>query len=156
LIPKKIFSSLLLLAISIITLQLITGIWLFTLKYGLTPSQISTYFMGDCELFIAKKSIEGLIETAVPHFLAMSLTIFIFGHFLLFTNVISNNKKNLLITLLFITSSINIFSPFGIIYGFEFFSWLKIMAFWSFEILMGLLLYILFLASVRTSSKKGL
>lgn len=145
-ISGKLFSLLLFLALILIGLQLISGIWLFIEKFGLLPSQVYLYFAGDSENFIVPKSFEGLLETAVPHFLAISTTIFVYAHFLLFTNVISQNKKFLLISALFITAMIDIFSPLGIIYEYEVFAWVKVLAFWSFELLMGLLLFVLFQA----------
>jgi len=145
-ISPKLFDLLLFCAIALISLQLLSGIWLFIEKFGLTPSELTLYFAGDEKNFIMPKSLEGLLETAVPHFLAISTTIFVYGHFLLFTDVISQNKKFLLISALFIAAMIDIFSPFGIIYGFELFAWTKVIAFWSFEFLMGLLLFVLFQA----------
>ncbi len=147
-ISHKLFSTLLTLAITLIILQLISGIWLFIEKFGLLPSDVYLYFSGDEAHFIAPKSLEGLLETAVPHFLAISTTIFIYAHFLLFTPIISMGKKQLLIFLLFITALMDILSPFGIVYGLSLFAWIKVLAFWSFEILMALLLYILFQASL--------
>lgn len=145
-ISPKLFAILLLFALTLISLQLASGIWLFVEKFGLIPSQVYLYFAGDAENFIMPKSLEGLLETAVPHFLAISTTIFVYAHFLLFTDVISQNKKFLLITALFITAMIDIFSPLGIIYEYEIFAWTKVLAFWSFEFLMGLLLFVLFQA----------
>lgn len=148
-ISTKLFSSLLFLAILLIALQLISGIWLFGEKFGLLPSEVYSYFAGDEEKFIMAKSFEGLLETAVPHFIAISTTIFVYAHFLLFTDVISEKKKALLISALFTTALIDITSPFGIIYGYEFFAYVKLLAFWSFEFLMGLLLFVLFQASLH-------
>lgn len=145
-IPKRLFFSLLLFAIGIILLQLASGVWLFVEKYGLSPGEVYTYFAGNEAEFIMPKTFEGLIETAVPHFLAISTTIFVFAHFLLFTQVISEKKKQLLIASLFLTAAVDILSPFGMIYGYEIFAWLKLIAFWSFEMLMGLLLLVLFQA----------
>lgn len=145
-ISRKLFVLLLLLSSMLIGLQLISGIWIFIEKFGLLPSQVYLYFAGDSENFIMPKSFEGLLETAVPHFLAISTTIFVYAHFLLFTNIISQNKKYLLISALFITAMADIFSPLGIIYEYEIFAWVKVLAFWSFELLMGLLLFVLFQA----------
>ncbi len=145
-ISPKLFTVLMSVALVLISLQLLSGVWLFIEKFGLIPSEVILYFLGDEENFIMPKSMEGILETAVPHFLAISTTIFVYAHFLLFTNIISQNKKYLLIISLFITAILDIFSPLGIIYGFEFFAWIKILAFWSFELLMGLLLFILFQA----------
>jgi len=150
-ISTKLFSLLLVLALVLISLQLLSGLWLFIEKFGLVPCEIYTYFAGDEERFIMKKSFEGLLETAVPHFIAISTTIFVYAHFLLFTSIISTQKKQLLISSLFLSALVDIFSPFGMIYGFEFFAWMKLIAFWSFEMLMGLLLYILFRASLEAS-----
>ncbi len=148
-IPKQLYYLLLVLAIGLITLQLSTGIWLFILKYGLSPAEVLTYFSGNEELFIMKKSFEGLLETAVPHFMAISLSIFVYAHFLLFTKIISQRQKQLIIFGLFFFASVDIFSPFLIIYGFEIFAWFKVIAFWSFEMLMAGLLYTLFLVALR-------
>ena len=145
-ISPKLFALVISMALVLISLQLLSGIWLFIEKFGLLPSEVTLYFAGDETNFIMPKSLEGLLETAVPHFLAISTTIFVYAHFLLFTDVISQNKKFLLITSLFVTAMIDIFSPFGIIYGFELFAWMKVIAFWSFEFLMGLLLFVLFQA----------
>ncbi len=150
LISKNLYFFLLSLALLLIALQLGSGIWLFTLKYGITPSSVNTYFTGNEELFIMAKSFEGLIETAVPHFLAISLTIFVYGHFLLFTKIISERQKWWLLLGLFTSASIDIFSPFAMIHGFEIFAWIKILSFWIFEILMAALLYILFLVFLRS------
>jgi len=151
-ISPRLFSILLFLAIGLISLQLLSGIYLFIEKFGLLPSSIYLYFAGNEEQFIMQKSVEGLLETAVPHFIAISTTIFVYTHFLLFTTIISNKNKQLLIASLFVSALIDIFSPFGIIYGFELFAWTKLISFWIFEILMGLLLYILFRASLQASS----
>jgi hypothetical protein len=145
-IPPKLFALVISMALVLISLQLASGIWLFIEKFGLIPSQVTLYFAGDAENFIMPKSFEGLLETAVPHFLAISTTIFVYAHFLLFTDVISQKKKYQLISALFITAMIDIFSPLGIIYGYEIFAWMKVLAFWSFEFLMGLLIFVLFQA----------
>lgn len=148
-ISPKLFAILLYLALVLISLQLLSGIWLFVEKFGLTPSQIYLHFAGDAENFIMPKSFEGLLETAVPHFLAISTTIFVYAHFLLFTDEVSQEKKSLLIFSLFLSAAIDIFSPFGILYGYQIFAWTKVLAFWSFEFLMALLLYILFSLSLK-------
>ncbi len=145
-IPKRLFFSLLLFTIGVIALQLASGVWLFVAKYGLSPHEVYTYFAGNEAEFIMPKTFEGLIETAVPHFLAISTTIFVFAHFLLFTQVISEKKKQLLVASLFFTAAVDILTPFGMIYGYELFAWLKLVAFWSFEMLMGVLLLVLFQA----------
>jgi len=153
-ISKKLYFLLLSFALVLIALQLGSGIWLFITKYGLSPSDLNFYFLGCEEKFIMAKSVEGLMETAVPHFLAISLSVFVYAHFLLFTKIISEHKKWLLILGLFSSATLDIFSPFGIVYGYEIFAWFKIIAFWSFEMLMGLLLYILFLVALRSGKKQ--
>jgi len=152
-IGKKLYFLLLIFALVLIALQLGSGIWLFISKYGLSPTEIVLYFAGNEAEFIMPKSFEGLIETAVPHFLAISLTVFVYAHFLLFTKTISEEKKWLLIFGLFSSAAIDIFSPFGIIYGYEIFAWFKVIAFWSFEMLMGLLLYILFVVFLKAQQE---
>ena len=152
-ISPKLFAIIMFFALALISLQLLSGIWLFIEKFGLIPSEVTLYFAGDEANFIMPKSFEGLLETAVPHFLAISTTIFVYAHFLLFTEVISQNKKSLLISALFITAMIDIFSPLGIIYEHEIFAWTKVLAFWSFEFLIGILLFVLFQAIFYKGSK---
>ena len=152
-ISSRLFTLLLFFALALIGLQLVSGIWLFIEKFGLLPSQVYLYFAGDEKNFITAKSFEGLLETAVPHFLAISTTIFVYAHFLLFTEVISQKKKFLLISALFISAIIDIFSPLGIIYEYEIFAWTKVLAFWSFEFLMGVLLFVLFQATFYRTSR---
>lgn len=149
-ISPRLFHLLLFFALGLISLQLLSGIWLFIEKYGLTPDEVILYFAGDETRYIMPKSIEGLLETAVPHFIAISVTLFVYAHFLLFTQIISEKKKQLLITSLFISAVIDIFSPFGILYGYAFFAWLKVLSFWSFEALMGVLLYTLFSLNLKS------
>lgn len=151
-ISSKLFSVLLGLALMLISLQLLSGAWLFIEKFGLLPSEVFVYFSGDEERFIMPKSIEGLLETAVPHFIAISTTIFVYAHFLLFTTIITQKQKAFLISTLFISALIDVFSPLGILYGFTFFAYTKVLAFWSFEILMSLLLYTLFRVSLHKSA----
>lgn len=148
-ISNKLFVPLLHLALALILMQLASGIWLFIEKYGFSVHDVFTYFAGDENSFIPAKSFEGLMETTVPHFVAVSTTIFVYAHFLLFTTVISEKKKKLIIYSLFISALINIFSSFGIIQGHELFAWIKVFAFWSFQTFMGVLLCILFLAVLR-------
>lgn len=148
-ISNRLFSLLLSLAILLIIIQLFSGIWLFGEKFGFLPSEVYLYFAGDESNYIMPKSVEGLLETAVPHFLAISTTIFVYAHFLLFTDIITEKKKTFLILSLFFTAFMDIVSPFGMLHGYELFAWFKVLAFWSFEVLMGLLLYTLFLAGLQ-------
>lgn len=147
-ISTRVFAPLLFFAIALIFLQLISGGWLFVEKFGILPSDVYAYFAGDESRYILPKSIEGLLETAVPHFIAMSTTLFVYGHFLLFTSIIKDETKQLLMASLFITAIIDILAPFGIIQGWMLFAYAKVIAFWSFEFLMGLLLYTLFQAQL--------
>ncbi len=145
-ISSRLFAPLLFFAIGLILIQLFSGAWLFVEKFGLLPSDVYAYFAGDESRFILPKSIEGLLETAVPHFIAISTTLFVYGHFLLFTSIIKEETKFLLLGSLFLTALIDILAPFGIIQGWMMFAYAKVIAFWSFEFLMALLLYTLFQA----------
>lgn len=151
-INHQLFRILLFLALSLILLQLVSGVWLFSEKFGLTPSSLIAYFAGDEQKFISAKSVEGVLETAVPHFLAISTTIFVSAHFLLFTQIISEHKKYLLIASIFIAALVDIFSSFGILYGYHLFAYAKLIGFYTFELLMALLLFILFKAALHSPS----
>jgi hypothetical protein len=155
-IHSRAFVALLFFALSIIAVQLLSGIWLFVEKFGLTPTSVLHYYAGDEASFILAKSFEGLLETAVPHFLAIGTVIFTYGHFLLFTVIIGEQKKLLLLSALFTTAFIDIASGFFIAQGSLFFAYLKVLSFWSFEMLMALLVYILFLAGMQALRSESL
>ncbi len=61
--------------------------FLFIVKLGYTPSQIADYYLGNPELFIRKKTVQGLIEVFTLHLPSMAVYLFTVAHFAFFTNL---------------------------------------------------------------------
>ena len=61
--------------------------FLFIAKFGILPSQVATYFLGNHELFIKKKTLQGLMNVFNPHLISMAVYIFTVVHFAFFTNL---------------------------------------------------------------------
>lgn len=59
-----------------VALQAVSAAVLFALKFGLTPASIEHFYFG----LARPRSAAGLLEVAVPHLLAIPLTLFIVIH----------------------------------------------------------------------------
>lgn len=131
-------------------LLLLSGLWLFGSKIGLTPDTVSAYYLGSKEAFIQPKSTHGLLEIAVPHLGAMGLFIMVSVHFLIFAPK-ERRRFSLLLSITFFTAALlDIFVPFAIIAGFPSFVWIKIVALITLQLLGLYLLWIIFSESLRT------
>lgn len=129
-------------------LLLASGTWLFALKIGFSPQEVTAYYLGDAASYTQPKSLYGLLEVALPHLGSMGLFIMVTGHFLIFTPVKQRRLAVMLITGLFLAALANILSPFGIIAGLTQLVWLKLFAFALLQILGLLLLWLVFNATV--------
>lgn len=131
-------------------LLLLSGLWLFGVKIGLSPEAIKTYYLGSEALFAQPKSIHGLMEIAVPHLGATGLFIMVSAHFLIFVPKERRAHALSLSIVLFITALINIFTPFAIIAGYHSLVWIKITSFIVLQTTGLYLLWILLTEVLRT------
>jgi hypothetical protein len=65
----------------------VLNFFLFLTKLGFTPDRIAVYYLGDPRTFVRPKSLEGLLQVAVPHTVAMVVYLFALLHFAFFTNL---------------------------------------------------------------------
>jgi len=70
-------------------LQLLSGAWLFGLKFGSDFPTMMSYFYGNEAAYIAPKSVKGLMKSVVPHLLGFGVVVFIFGHLLMMVKDLS-------------------------------------------------------------------
>lgn len=119
-----------------------SGVMLFEEKIGFSIIDITKYYLGDEEKFIAAKSPEGILKIVLPHIFAFGLFFMVILHFLLFTKYKDTITIKMLIYTLFVSGFIEIFSPFMILFGAEVFAYAKIV---SFVVFQGLILYITWL-----------
>lgn len=125
-------------------LLLLSSVLLFNEKIGFTYDGVLTYYLGNEATFILAKTPSGLLKIILPHIFGFGLFIMVVLHFVMFTK--TNKKKIMpyLILTLFISGFVELFSPFLILYGLEFFAYIKLISFFIFEILFLYTFYLLF------------
>lgn len=120
-------------------LLVLSGALLFEEKIGFSIAGVLNYYLGNEETFIQQKSTLAIFKTILPHIFAFGLFCMVILHFLIFTKNRYTKKAKLLIFVIFISSLLEIVSPFFIVNGFEFFAYIKLVSFFLFE---GLIIYI--------------
>ncbi|MFT5661041.1 MAG: hypothetical protein ACI9TV_001687 [Sulfurimonas sp.] len=116
-----------------------SGVMLFEQKIGFSTNAIVAYYLGDEDKFIVAKSSTGILKIVLPHLFAFGLFAMVILHFLIFTKYKDTKQIKILIYILFTSAFLEVFSPFFIILGAEFFSYIKIT---SFIVLESLIIYI--------------
>jgi len=112
---------------------------LFEHKIGFSYQGVLDYYLGNEELFIPAKSSTGVLKIILPHIFVFGLFAMVLMHFLVFTEQRYKKSTLLLISLTFITALLEMFTPFLIVNGLEFFAYLKLLSFFLF---LALILYI--------------
>lgn len=106
---------------------------LFVKKIGVSACDVRRYYAGSPDDFIQPKSLEGLLETANIHFLAVSLYLLTLAHFI---SMIDLKRRGYLIAALFELALINIISGFLVRFIAADFAVLKLSSFLLFNILL--------------------
>ena len=123
-------------------LLIVSAVMLFEHKIGFSFSGVLEYYIGNEEKFISSKSTTGILKLILPHIFVFGLFAMVLLHFLVFTKLRYKKSTLALIYLTFITALLEIFTPFLIVSGFEFFAYVKLL---SFFIFLALTLYIIWL-----------
>ncbi len=131
-------------------LLMASGIMLFEHKIGFGINQITEYYLGSEEKFTVAKTFTGILKIILPHIFAFGLFTMVLLHFLIFTKYKDTRRLKILTSLLFSSAFLEIFSPFFILLGAEFFSYIKIA---SFILLESLVLYISWLLFISLMKK---
>lgn len=122
------------------SLLLITSaVMLFEHKIGFSVSGVLEYYLGNEEKFISSKDSAVTLKVLLPHIFVFGLLAMVLLHFLVFTEHRYKKSTIFLISLTFLTALLEMFTPFLIINGFEFFAYIKLA---SFVIFLALILYI--------------
>ena len=122
------------------SLLLITSaVMLFEHKIGFSFNGVLEYYIGNEEKFISSKSLGAILKVLLPHIFVFGLLAMVLLHFLVFTEHRYKKTTLILIYLTFITALLEMFTPFLIVSGFEFFAYVKLLSFFVF---LGLVLYI--------------
>jgi hypothetical protein len=117
---------------------------LFWHKIGFNYLSVLEYYIGNEEKFIPAQSAAGILKMVLPHIFVFGLFTMVLLHFLVFTDLKVKKAFLILIYITFITALLEIFAPFMIINGFEFFAYIKLFSFFSFLALILFILWLLF------------
>lgn len=127
----------------------------FHAKMGFGVQGIKDYLLGNPELFIKRKSFEGVFKVFYPHILSMAIYSLIITHLLPFTSL--SRKKSLILGLsIFLFSFLDNLSSLMILYLSPHFVYLKISSFWIFQVCALIASFILLRDSLRKSSYPSL
>jgi len=110
-----------------------TAAVLFARKMGVRPAQVEAFYLGSEAVFSRPRSLEGLLEVAVPHLLAVPLALFATLHLVAFAGVVRRRPFALLSGLTFGCALAGILSGFGIRFLWPGLAWAKIAAFVGLE-----------------------
>ncbi len=122
---------------------------LFEEKVGFSTHAILEYYLGNEEKFLIEKSWSTILKIILPHIFAFGLFFMVVLHFLIFTKYKKTKLFQVLIYAIFFTGFLELFSPYFIILGFDFFAYVKLFSFIALEFLLFYTFYLLFLAILK-------
>jgi hypothetical protein len=102
---------------------------LFALKLGGTPARLVEHYLGSEAAFRPPRSLDGLLEVAVPHLLAMPLALFAVSHVVGWARAVGRRAYRALVAISFGAALLGIASAFGIRFVAPGLAWAKIVAF---------------------------
>ena len=127
------------------TLLLISSaVILFENKIGFSYASILEYYIGNEDKFIPAKGNIGILKIILPHIFVFGLLAMVLLHFLVFTSHRYKKSTLTLIYATFITAMLEMFTPFFIINGYEFFVYIKLLSFFAFLSLVVYISWLLF------------
>jgi len=125
-------------------LLLVSAALIFADKIGFSYNSIRHYYLGSEAVFSTTKTFNGLLKIIVPHIFAFGLFIMVILHFLIFTGKRNTKEVQIIIYSAFITAFLELFSPFFIIFGLDFFIFIKLISYFLFNFVILYTLFILF------------
>jgi len=130
--------------LSFTLLLVLSAIILFENKIGFSISSVLEYYLGSQEKFIPAKSAIGILKIILPHIFVFGLLGMVLMHFLVFTDKRYKKSTIVLIYTTYIVSILEMFTPLGIINGYEIFAYLKLLSFFLFLSLTVYISWLLF------------
>lgn len=109
---------------------------LFAEKLGTGPAAVRAFYLGSEARFTGPRSLAGLLETAVPHLLAIPLAIFAVSHVVAAAGVLGAARLRWLTRLSFALALLGVAAGFGIRWLAPWLAWAKVAAFLGLEALL--------------------
>jgi hypothetical protein len=120
--------------------------FIYTEKIGLSFNGTLEYYLGNAEKFMKGKTISGLMLISTMHFIPMAVYIFTLLHFIF----LLNEKYNLFLTILaFLSAFFDNLSGFLIILVSKYFAFVKLLSFFTLEILLVFCSLLIFFYLIR-------
>lgn len=116
-----------------LAIQAVSAAVLFALKLGASPARVQEFYLGSEATFAAPKSLHGMLETAVPHLLAVPLVLFIAAHVVAFTGLLRRRVFGVLCAVSFSAALIGLLAGFGVRFLWPALSFVKVGAFLALE-----------------------
>ncbi|MFT7004748.1 MAG: hypothetical protein ACJAWW_002113 [Sulfurimonas sp.] len=126
-----------------------SAVMLFEHKIGFSYQSVLNYYLGSEKNFIPAKSSSGILKIVLPHIFAFGLLAMVLLHFLVFTKLRYKKHTLTLIYLTFLTALFEIFTPFLILNGLEFFAYIKLLSFFMFLALIIYISWLLFYSIIH-------
>lgn len=114
-----------------VALEAVTAAVLFVMKLGLSPGAIASAYAGSA--MRAPRSLAGLLEVAVPHLLALPLTVFTLVHLVAWLRPERGARVRRMASITFAVLFVVLAAGFGVRFLWPGLSWLKLAAFLGFE-----------------------
>lgn len=109
---------------------------LFLEKLGAGPASVQAFYLGAPERFAPPRSVEGLLEVAVPHLLAVPLVLFAVGHVVAAAGTLPAGLARRLTGLSFALALLGLAAGFGVRFLAPWLAWAKLVAFAGLEALL--------------------
>lgn len=106
---------------------------LLVLKLGGSPAAIAEHYLGSEARFTAPRSLDGLLEVAVPHLLAIPLVLFAASHVVGYARAVGRRAYRVLVGASFGAALLGIAAAFGVRFVAPELAWAKLAAFGALE-----------------------
>lgn len=110
------FRPLILIFAGFVVVQATSAAVLFALKLGLEPASIEAFYRGSEAAMTRPRSLAGLLEVAVPHLLAIPLTLFIVIHLVGWAGVVGKAALEVLAQVSFGLAGVGLVAGLGVRY----------------------------------------
>jgi hypothetical protein len=130
---------------------------LFAMKLGGSPARVQEFYLGSEATFAAPKSLAGLLETAVPHLVAVPLVLFVAAHLVAFTGLLRRRVFAVLCATSFVAALVGLGAGFAVRFVWPGIAAVKIGAFLALEatLLAWIVLLVLTFARPRAARARA-
>lgn len=116
-----------------LAIQAVSAAVLFEQKLGGSPARVQEFYLGSEATFAAPRTAAGLLETTVPHLLAVPLVLFVAAHVVAFTGLLRRRVFAALCSTSFAAALVGVLAGFGVRFVWPALSVVKVGAFLALE-----------------------